>query len=124
MKYIIMILILLFVSSMIFAEIHGSISIAKHLQEPNANVNIKLNYSFDIFIFNMKFYGSWLTWFCFKDSLWAYPFRDIYEIGARVQYKVFFVDMNHFCNHAVYHGDNKRWYSNKWGEDLTTISLG
>ena len=48
------------------------------------------------------------------------------------QLKDFFINIYHFCNHAIYSekihdsGENwnDRWWSNRWGETMTTISIG
>jgi hypothetical protein len=71
----------------------------------------------------------------------AYPFRIIYYYGNRFSIAGFFIDVRHFCNHPVksnqihcyswkeidgikYYAQNENWYSNFWGETITTISIG
>ncbi len=69
-------------------------------------------------------YGSVRTWFWF-DFPGGRPFRNIYDVGARVDWKNLFLDVNHFCNHPVY-SEMKRyeWLNNIWGETITTVSIG
>lgn len=87
------------------------------------------------------FYGGSLTWFEMEfpaDKLvTGYPFREIYKYGSRLSIAGFFIQAEHFCNHAVksneLHMDKKfgdrylmkeKWWSNFWGETMTTISIG
>ena len=71
-------------------------------------------------------YGGWRTWMEFSSLFdYKYPFRDIYEIGIKVGWENWFVDLNHFCNHPVWVKQlNEEWLDNMWGEALTTVSIG
>ena len=99
------------------------------------DVYIQMDLNFYIEHFKAKVYGGYLTWMegDFVNSVFC-PFREIYSIGARVQYYGFFVDVKHFSNHFVhstdYHGSsydffkNERWYSDVWTEAMTTVNFG
>ena len=68
-------------------------------------------------------YGSWRTQFE-VDPPWGYPFSDTYEVGARLDWRGWFLDINHFCEHAVWSGQED-WGSLKGRNiDQTTISVG
>jgi hypothetical protein len=70
----------------------------------------------------------------------GYPFRNIYFYGTRLNIAGFFIDYQHFCNHPVqstsihckytkingikYYGQTESWYSNFYGETISTVSIG
>ncbi len=122
------ILVLLFIPSLCFAEINGEFRIGKDLRDDVAFTQIELSYNFDIWQINIMPYGSITSWFFIdweKIIGGQSPFRVIYEAGLRSTVGIFFVDLNHFCNHAVYASYSRNdWYNMRWSDALTTLSIG
>ena len=87
-------------------------------------------------------YGGMRTWYELQidNEIHGYPFRIIYPIGIEFNIAGFFLKLEHFCNHAVksnalhsnkyvinggeYYTVQNRWWSNYWGENMTTIQIG
>jgi len=114
-----MALIFLLLSSPLTAmDVHGEFRVGRDLQEPLAFTYLRLEVPVSLF----TAYGSWHTWFEF-DLPEAYPFRDIYEVGVRLDWRNLFLDVNHFCNHGVF-SDETDWRNQKWVEVITTVSVG
>lgn len=131
-----LIIIFLLLSSPLVAgtkvTISGELELGSDVQSYNAffDVNLGLN----VYYWKLKNYtyvGSttWMVADWNKPS--AYPFREIYYYGNRLSVYGAFIDVKHFCNHAVrssaIHGDeyeSKKWRSNFWGETITSISVG
>lgn len=104
-------------------ETHGEFRVGHDTESPNAFAYVRL----EITQAPITLYGSWRTWFEYDlvPPLTGHPFRDIYEVGARLDWRNLFFDVNHFCNHAVYSAAlADQWRSNVWGEAITTISAG
>ena len=114
-------LLFLLVSARLFpVDIHGEFQVGSSVEEPVAFTYIRL----EVIQSPVTLYGSWRTWFEL-DLPSGYPFRDIYEAGLRIDWSNLFLDVNHFCNHPVWsQGDYSEWLNNKWGETITTISVG
>jgi hypothetical protein len=119
----------------------GEIELGSDIASYNAFADV--NAAFNLYFWKCKnsLYGGSTTWIrmdWYKPS--AYPFREIYYYGNRFSLYGFFIDVKHFCNHPVksnelhstrivingrdYYTMNEKWYSNFWGETLTTISVG
>lgn len=113
------VLIFLLLSSPLIAmDLHGEFQVGRDLSEPLAFTYLRLELPLSL----VTLYGSWRTWFEF-DLPKAYPFRDIYEVGVEVIWRDLFFDLNHFCNHGVF-SDETDWRNQKWGEAITTVSVG
>lgn len=118
------ILILLFIATGLFADIHGEVKAGKAIEIEAGFTELTIQYDFIFDNSILIFYGSWLTWFQFTDKLILFaPFQDIYSVGTEYKVKNILFSIDHFCNHPVYSGygileDLKR------GENLTTISAG
>ena len=119
----------------------GEIELGSDIASYNAFADV--NAAFNIYFWKCKnsLYGGSITWMQMdwnKPS--AYPFREIYYYGNRFSLYGFFIDVRHFCNHPVksnklhtetvyrygnkYETANENWYSNFWGETMTTVSVG
>ena len=120
----------------------GEIELGSDIASYNAFADV--NAVFNLYFWKCKnsLYGGSTTWMQMdwnKPS--AYPFRGIYYLGNRFSVYGFFVDVRHFCNHPVksnqihcdpwkkingvkYYAQNEKWYSNFWGETITTVSVG
>ena len=132
-----LILIFLLLSSPAWATkvtISGELELGSDVKSYDAfiDVNLGLNVYWKM-IKNYTYIGNtaWMVMDWGKPS--AYPFRNIYYYGNRFSVAGAFVDVRHFCNHAVkstalhvdaYGYENKEWRSNFWGETITTISIG
>ncbi len=118
------VLILMFCSLSLFADIHGEVKAGKALEIDAGFTEITIEYDFDFGKSELILFGSWLTWFQFTDHIILFaPFQDIYSVGAEYKISNVFFSIEHFCNHPVYSGygtleDLKR------GENLTTIEAG
>ena len=122
------VLLLLLIPYIAFTEIHGEFQIGKELSDNNiAFTEIELSYDFDIWQINFMPYGSITTWFYidWERLVGQSPFRTVYDIGLRTSYKIFFIDINHFCNHPIYASYSiSKWSDMKWQDGLTTLSIG
>lgn len=106
--------------------------------------DIMLNYKFKLFFIH-NFYAGIRTWMIREEIKSCQPFRSIYTIGYKISYEKFYIDIQHYCNHAVYTDAmeeywteknsfsnfqvtetpaNQYWLSNKWGETVTTVAIG
>lgn len=115
------IIVLLFCCASTFAiEPHGEFHVGVEPESNNAYTYVLLEFVQG----PVMLYGSWRTWFEFNFPS-AYPFRDIYTVGARVNWNNVFLDIQHFCNHPVWsRQERKEWLNNKWSETITTVSVG
>jgi len=130
MKILLLNILLLFISSLCFSEIHGSFEIGKDLvhEENQGYIKIDLQYDIDIWKFEIMPYGSWTSW-VFLDDIFKEQqlglFRDVYEFGLKLTLEPFYVDLNHYCNHAVYTTySQKNWLDMRWQDAMTTLSVG
>lgn len=139
MKKIILIFFILFFQINIFAEdkitISGNLEMGTSLAEYNAFLDVKLALNLYFWKFkNITYVGSrtWLIYY-HNGEFTGLPYREIYYYGNKASIAGVFVKYEHYCNHVVYspkiHGNayddfNKRWWSNYYGDDLTTISIG
>lgn len=119
----------------------GEIELGSDIASYNAFADV--NAAFNLYFWKCKnsLYGGSTTWMrmdWYKPS--AYPFREIYYYGNRFSLYGFFIDVKHFCNHPVnsktIHSTTEifpdgtivkikdGWWSNYWGETLTTVSIG
>ncbi len=120
----IILIILIFCTSFLYADIHGEIKIGTAIEIGAGYTECIIKYDFEFNKSILTFYGSWLTWFQFTEGIIFFaPFQDIYSTGVEYQINNIILSVEHFCNHPVYSGygileDLKR------GENLTTISAG
>lgn len=114
------ILFLLIAVSVSALDVHGEFRAGRSTRNPTAFSYVRLEFV----QVPVTLYGGWRTWFMLRPPS-GYPFRDIYDAGLRFDWRNLFVDMNHFCNHAVWSPAlEEKWLSNVWGETITTISVG
>lgn len=99
-------------------EVHGEFQAGHDIESQLSYTYIRL----ELVEAPIMLYGGWRTWFEF-DLASGYPFRDIYEVGARFSWRNLFLDINSFCNHPVLYQE-AGWRSNIWGENITTVSVG
>jgi hypothetical protein len=111
----------------------GEIGLGSDLYSYNSFCDIRA--SINVYVWKCKFtlYGSNLCWMRMDwNEPAGYPFREIYLYGGRFEISGFFIDYQHFCNHAVRsmqihenNGEpNQNWYNNFWGESITTVKVG
>lgn len=140
------IILFLLLTCKLNASIIGSVEVGNEAIGKLGYTDIKITYQFYTGKFQHNIYGENLTWFTYEDynDNDRSPFRNIYTIGYKLKYDIFYFKYEHFCNHAVisndefyyagysfYWGapyisarDNSRWLNNRWGENLTTFSFG
>ncbi len=119
MKKILLIL-LLTAAPVVALETHGQFQAGRSVEDSTAFTYLQIEIVQSI----VTLYGGIRTWF-WLDLPAARPFRNIYDIGARLSIGSLFLDLNHFCNHPVWSEmERYEWYSQKWGETITTISVG
>ena len=119
--------LLLIITFPVSADIHGSFEIGKDLDEDIAVAAIDLSVDIQIWQLVWTIYGGWDTWFFinWESIIGQGPFRDIYEIGTRIQWKFIYIDWNYFCNHAVYSATSaKKWNDLRWGDYRNVVSVG
>lgn len=124
----------------------GEIELGSDIASYNAFADV--NAAFNLYFWKCKnsLYGGSTTWMQMDwNEPTAYPFREIYYLGNRFSIYGFFIDVKHFCNHPVksnelhnsqktywdssgksttYYSMNSKWYSEFWGETITTVSIG
>lgn len=119
----------------------GNLEIGSDVDSYNSFFDIQA--AFNVYVWKCKFsfFGSNLSWVRLNwRELSGYPFRNIYSYGGQFEIAGFFIQCSHFCNHPVksnmlhtdyitFHGEeyyrmNEKWWSNFWGETMTTISIG
>lgn len=144
MKKIALACILVFLCSSAYAidvklTLSGEVELGSDVDSYNSFADV--NAAFNLYFWKCKIslYGGNLCWLQMdwqKPS--GYPFREIYTYGARFNIAGFFINYQHFCNHPVksnklhikqlgksnYYTMNEKWYSNFWGETITTVSVG
>lgn len=112
------IILLLLVTPLNALEIHGEFRVGSSLDE-QAATKIRI----DLVQAPVTLYGGWMTEFIVAPP-WGYPLSDTYEVGVRLDWSRWFLDVNHFCEHAVW-SEQKDWGSlQKQNRDQTTVSIG
>jgi len=124
--------------------VFGELELGHDLDSNKSYADFDLGIRFYFWKCKWSVYGGSLTWFELQfpaDKLvTGYPFREIYKYGSRFSIAGFFIQAEHFCNHPVksnnlhsntivykeieYHSNTQKWWSNFWGETMTTISIG
>lgn len=138
MKRIILVLMFLIISAPVYAQFFARIEVGNALEygttgtytedSPNKYVysDILFGYRFRCLL-EQEISYSFRTWAIRSDTCYIKnsPFREIYTGEWKLIYKPFYLKFNHFCNHAVYSAKNEDyWMDNRWGEQMTTISVG
>ncbi len=100
-------------------EVHGEFHAGYSPQKELSFTEIRIEF---VMLSVVTLYGGWQTWFDL-DLPRAIPYRDIYDVGARIDWRDLFLDINHACDHPVWSGQQD-WLSQKWVDVTTTISLG
>jgi len=104
------------------AEMHGSLELGQDIKWPLTFVDIELNYSFDIWIFETSIFGGVITYFDTEGIMPVAMKRSIYPIGCLVQYENFYFKIKHFCNHPTISPKALEKYL--WTMSGTTVSIG
>ena len=107
------------------AEIHGYLELGKAIENDWAVMEVQLELHHSIWIFDNICFGGWETWVIYGGKS-NYPFKDIYNVGYRIGYKIFYAEIEHYCNHPVYSTYNADWWNvnQRSGNALTTVSIG
>lgn len=120
MKRIILLVLLLAASPLMAIDVHGEFQAGHSVEDTAAFTDIRL----ELVQASVTLYGGIRTWY-WLDLPGGRPFRNIYDIGARLSWDVLFLDVNHFCNHPVFSEMPRyEWLNQKWGETITTVSVG
>ena len=99
-------------------EIHGNFEFGHDLENDVWFTDLSLQYDFKIFL-DLSIFGGTKT-VMDKDGYHGIPFKDIYTIGGKVQYKMLYLQYEHYCVHS------KRTYllyRNTFG-NVSNISIG
>lgn len=139
MKKICTCLLILALSGSAYAlkiTVSGEVELGTDVESYNTFLDVDLGFNFYFWkCHNYTYVGS-RTWFVADwQGLSGYPYREIYYYGNRFYVAGFFIDVQHFCNHPVYstsihskevswNNPNDDWWSNVWGDTITTISIG
>ena len=129
---VVTILIMLFILFMVFCppkapagEIHGNVEFGQATETQDCFTILNIAYDFDLWVFKNSIYGGIECWFTPYDFK-GYPFLDIYKIGYTISYGIFYIDLYHWCSHAVY--SDQTW--DEWKENLklshamSTVAIG
>jgi hypothetical protein len=94
------IVVILFCSSVCFSEVKGYIELGKDIDYNIAYTDIQIGYNFRFW--NMLFmpYGGIQTWFEIENGKGS-PFIDIYTVGTQLRFDCITFDFSHFCSHEV-----------------------
>lgn len=92
------IIVLLFLSSCLYADITGDISIGKARDSYRADV--KIGYDFTISQLAVIPYFEYINYFK-NEGIANHPYRDIFASGLRLNYKSVYLDVRHECRHEV-----------------------
>lgn len=124
MRILLIIVILLLPINLMAQEIHGNFEIGQ--QASTINCYAKLNVSFDhkIWIFDNSLFGGMEVWYLY-DEPYSHPFMDIYTLGYRIQYKIFYIELQHWCSHEVI-SDPPGIFKQRpiFNQQLSTIAIG
>lgn len=130
------IIVFLIISNNLYAGIGLRLEIGNTVQYGSSryfkDIPAYKQYYSDTFIFydfkyglNHRIYSGLKCWFIKNDNFSNSPFRQIYTMGYKMQYGKVFLNLKHFCDHAVYSSNLKKyWEYNKYGSQMTTISIG
>jgi len=123
------IIIFLIIINISFAEMKGYIEAGRSIEDRFVFSEIGLKYNHKVWKLRNELYGGVLTWAEPADNWNSFrPYRVIYTFGSKAVYKNWYVRYRHFCNHAVYssaiHKEKTDWLNNRWGDTMTSISIG
>ena len=123
MKLLIIVITFLLIASVgIAGEMHGSVELGQDVKWSLTFVDVQLNYSFDIWIFDTSIFGGVITYFDTEGIIPVAMKRSIYPIGCLVQYENFYFKIKHFCNHPTISPGALEKYL--WTMSGTTVSIG
>lgn len=92
------IIVLLFLSSCLYADIAGDISIGK--AQDSYRADVKIGYDFAISQLAVIPYFEYINYFE-NEGIANHPYRDIFASGLRLNYKSVYLDVRHECRHEV-----------------------
>lgn len=97
-----LVLILLLISSPIFADICGDISIGKDNDTYRGEMKIGYDFSWEDFAFIPYIdYVNYFTYTLTGDIVGGHPFLDVFGCGLLFKYKDIYLNVYHECSHAV-----------------------
>jgi len=102
--------------------IHGRFEFGYDTLNHHYRTDWRLGVDFTLFI-DHRIYGGQTCLFI-RDGINGKPFRDIYTIGYKAQYRIFYFRAEHYCSHAVVSGDGTHYlYRDRFGNS-TIFSAG
>lgn len=103
MKKMIMIFIILLLIPLmgIAQEIHGNLELGTDLESMNSYVDFDVSLDFRLWVLDNSIFGGFEVWYIPVDFPYNSPFMDIYTIGCKVGYKIFYIELQHWCSHQV-----------------------
>ena len=95
---IILIIVIFLICPFIYGDILGDVSISKDAETYKGN--IKIGYDFEMGDITLIPFIDYVNYFRVKE-LSGFPFRDIYGVGVKVEYKNIYLTVKHSCTHEV-----------------------
>jgi len=108
-------------------EIHGNVEIGQNPNTQQIFSIVNISYDFDLWIFDNSIYSGIEVWSLPADEINPVsPFLDTYKIGYTISYKIFYINIYHWCSHPVYHNQSSIvWRETiKLDQEATTIAVG
>lgn len=107
------------------AGIYGNIEAGKDVDTQDIYfTQIHIGYKFSIFGITSRTFGGWKT---FSEN--NNPFSETYLMGQSINWKGFYIGVEHYCSHRVIsttHQDNNDLYRNYRNnpQAMTTVKIG
>jgi len=102
MKLLIIVITFLLIASVgIAGEMHGSVELGQDVKWSLTFVDVQLNYSFDIWIFDTSIFGGVITYFETEYFIPRIMRRSIFPLGLQINYQDFFIRGKWFCSHPT-----------------------
>lgn len=99
-KMLILVIISVFICWELSADIHGEIKFGKVLDTNVYKTVLLTGYNIDTGLLSFDPYFRLTNYFYLKDFS-GKPFRDVYEVGAKVIYKNTYIQFYHYCDHPI-----------------------
>lgn len=117
--------VIFFMGPPLFAEIHGKAEIGQDTEEQLYFTVLQISLDFEALNLDNSLYGGIECWMIPGANVFK-PFLNLYTIGYTIQYDIFFINLQYWCGHAVWNGqDNVTWKDTiQLNDDQTTISAG
>jgi len=110
------------------AEMHGSVELGQDIKWNLTFVDIELNYSFDLWIFDTSIFGGVITYFESEYMIPRIMRRSIFPLGVQIAYDNIYIKGKWFCTHPTvstnYTMDGELLDQYLWSMSGATITVG